>query len=127
MVSFEPLGLADLCRNVCCAGQCRTGRPRKPENPLRVRKSEVALSKGSECMDMGVRLSLSSSVDVRASAVVQWFKAAGGLLLGKAPENRSDLADHFGIDSVSKAQRTVGSVGMRIKDKHASLQSAGAT
>jgi hypothetical protein len=112
---------------MCCAGQCRTGRPRKPENPLPVRKSEVALLKGPACVDMGVRSSISSSVDVRASAVVQWFRAAGGLLLGKASENRSDLADHLGIDSVSKAQRTVVSVGMRVIDQHTSLQSAGAT
>jgi hypothetical protein len=127
MASLEPLGFTDLRRTMCCAGQCRTGRPRKPENPHPVRKSEVALLKGPACVDMGVRSSISSSVDVRASAVVQWFRAAGGLLLGKAPENRSDLADHLGIDSVSKAQRTVVSVGMRVIDEHASLQSAGAT
>lgn len=127
MASLEPLGFTDLRRTMCCAGQCRTGRPRKPENLHPVRKSEVALLKGPACVDMGVRSSISSSVDVRASAVVQWFRAAGGLLLGKAPENRSDLADHLGIDSVSKAQRTVVSVGMRVIDEHASLQSAGAT
>lgn len=52
MVSFEPLGLADLCRNVCCAGQCRTGRHVNPDKSLAVRKSEVSPAKGRGCIDM---------------------------------------------------------------------------
>jgi hypothetical protein len=52
MASFEPLGLADLCRNVCCAGQCRTGRHVNPAKSLAVRKSEVAPAKDFSCMDM---------------------------------------------------------------------------
>ena len=52
MVSLEPRGFADWLRNLCCAGQCRTGRPGKPEKSLSVRKSEVALSKGSQHIDM---------------------------------------------------------------------------
>ena len=71
--------------------------------------------------------SLAGSISVRSSAVVELFKAAQGLLLGKAPENRSDLADHLCIDSVSKPQRTVGPVGMRMNDENALLQSAVAT
>ena len=58
---------------------------------------------------------------------MEWFHALGGLPLGETPENRSDLADHLGIDSVSKAKYTVGSIGMRMNDEHALLQSAGAT
>jgi hypothetical protein len=52
MVSFEPLGLADLCRNVCRTGQCRTGRHMKPDKSLAVRKSEVVPANGRDCIDM---------------------------------------------------------------------------
>jgi hypothetical protein len=53
MVLFEPLGLDDLCRNVCRAGQCRTGRPGNPDQSLRVRISEVVPAKGCGYIDMG--------------------------------------------------------------------------
>ncbi len=56
MVSFEPLGLADLCRNVCCAGQCRTGRHVNPDKSLTVRKSEVAPAKVCRRIDMEVAI-----------------------------------------------------------------------
>jgi hypothetical protein len=52
MVSFEPLGVADLSRNVCHSGQCRTERLVNPDKSPSVRKSEVAPAKGSGCIDM---------------------------------------------------------------------------
>jgi len=52
MTSFEPLGVADLCRNVRCSRQCRTGRHVNPDKSLTVRKSEVAPAKGRGCIDM---------------------------------------------------------------------------
>ena len=70
---------------------------------------------------------MAGSVDVRSSAVIQCFHTPCGVRLGKAPENCSDLADHLGIDPASESQYAVGSVGVRMHDENALLQSAGAT
>lgn len=56
MASFEPRGLADLSRKVCCGRQCRTGRHVNPDNSLSVRKSEVPPAKGCGCIEMGIAI-----------------------------------------------------------------------
>jgi hypothetical protein len=52
MALFELLGPVELCRNLCCAGQCRIGRHVNPVKSLTVRKSEVAPKKGRGGTDM---------------------------------------------------------------------------
>ena len=61
MVSFEPLGLADLCQKAGCGRECRTGRHVNPDKSPSVRKSEVAPAKGC------------SLIDMEASTIIGWF------------------------------------------------------
>ena len=95
-----------------------------PDNSRSVRNFEVPSAKVFGCVDMEAAI-IAEGFSCRSLFCSNWVVPhPGGLLLAKTPENPDDLADHLGIDSVSKPQCALRFVRMGMNEENALLQIA---